>query len=335
MLLAEDGIQRLIGLGFLTAAGRAVVMHRLISTFTIQSLPDASTQISVENTLITFIRDNKMQGVYTFAKLPISSTHLHHLMEQAIPRRDLHSARLINLWGKHLRDVGELAQAVNLFLQAYGILVQCVGKIDPESVQSLLHIGNCYIRLSAFRRAYPYLEQYLQACEQLQPPDFPKIARAADQFGIVNITLGDYVQANTHLERALELRLHYLDPDHLYVGSSLVNLCALKLKRGDYEKGRELAARALEIKLKKVGEDHPDTAIALNSLADCYLGLGNLEQAETFAQKSLTVRQSTLGSQHLQTAYSLDTLGLIRMAQGQYEAADKRLTHSNSPKNVW
>ncbi|VAW32213.1 hypothetical protein MNBD_CHLOROFLEXI01-5314, partial [hydrothermal vent metagenome] len=108
-----------------------------------------------------------------------------------------------------------------------------------------------------------------------------------------------------------------------------------KLKRGDYEKGRELAARALEIKLKKVGEDHPDTAIALNSLADCYLGLGNLEQAETFAQKSLTVRQSTLGSQHLQTAYSLDTLGLIRMAQGQYEAADKRLTHSNSPKNVW
>ena len=328
-LLVEDALARLVSLGFLALSGRsAVIMHRLAAAYATELTDnDAAARAAVEAAVLDFLAERAL-GTYGLARLPFAASHLRRLVEQAQPRQDANSARLLNLWGRHLRDLGDLEEAFLTLQLALTRLRDTLGDDHIETLEGLRDVGNMHVRIGQYQQAQPYLEEYLSFYEQAQPPDAAKLANALDGMGTLHMALGRYPQAGTFLLRALALRQGYLGPEHVQTGASLINVGVWHLRTGQYAQALAAHARATTILVKRLGEEHPTIGMALGYQAHDYLGLGKPELARDMASQSLSIREKTLGPLHPETARGLTLLGIISMEQGHYAAAQANLEKS-------
>ncbi|MCI0576809.1 MAG: hypothetical protein L0332_00345, partial [Chloroflexi bacterium] len=115
ILLVEDGLARLVALGFLEAEGNdAVVLHRLLAAFVVEGPAAGATmdaaRTAVEDSLVGQLTAHLERArVYGLPLLPIP--HLRHVTEAALGRSSAAAAPLTLTLGRHLRGVGEYVSA--------------------------------------------------------------------------------------------------------------------------------------------------------------------------------------------------------------------------------
>jgi len=320
-LLAVDGLARLVALGFVRAEGQeTVVMHRLVAQYIKEVLEDDGAQMAVENKIIEVAMEQSL-GTWALASQRFPPVHLRYIMEQALARQDLNSARLVNLWGYYLGDIGDFEAAEQQLLAAQKIEQQILGADQPETAEGLFQLGRLYIRMGNYQQSKANYEQYLAFWEQVPEPDMIKIARVLYALGTLYIGLGDFDLAQSHLQRALVLRERHLGPDHPHTSFTLINLGALYSNHGDLEKARVMFERALKVIEASLGELSPEMAIIYDGLAKIYLDLSDFDKAWDFGIKALGIRERVLGADHVETAFSYNSLARILMRQAKYAEA--------------
>ncbi|MBW7883683.1 MAG: tetratricopeptide repeat protein, partial [Caldilineaceae bacterium] len=140
-LLAEDGLSRLVALGFLKKeADGMVVLHPLLATFT-TDMSDAeeteTAQVTVATKMAQTISNQRQKAGY-LSSLPISAIHLRYVSDGALTRRTSKAATLASLLGLHLESIGNLAEAKQILEQACRVAEQSGDKAGQAQALSAL-----------------------------------------------------------------------------------------------------------------------------------------------------------------------------------------------------
>jgi DNA-binding SARP family transcriptional activator/Tfp pilus assembly protein PilF len=321
-LLAEDGLRRLIALGFLAQQGQEyVIMHRLLVAFTQQTVAALdNAQADVEKILIETL--NKQEaGFWELATLPFASGHLHHAMTDALARNSSQAAQLVTLWGRHLRDMSMFAEAEQFFRQALTIQEQTVGHNHLDTAESFWLLANLNIRMGNSQAAQAYCEQSLAIVEALPQYHGLQLARRLHQLGTIHMAQSWFEQGEAYYLRALTIWEQLHGPDHVETIKHTLNLGVLYRRKGECEQARLIFERVLDAVEASVGPRHQFTAIVLNNLGETYFHLGDHEQALILNKRALAIYEEAVGHNHFTTAYSLNRVGWMLMMRGELEEA--------------
>ena len=122
ILQAEDGLSRLVALGFLEReAGVTIVLHRLLATFTREMSGEEATgtaQKTIAARIAQTIADYRRKEGH-LSILPVPTTQLRYINEVALVLRLPTAATLASLLGLHLESIGNLVEAERVLKRAY------------------------------------------------------------------------------------------------------------------------------------------------------------------------------------------------------------------------
>ena len=159
-LLAEDGLSRLVALGFLKRAmDDTVVLHPLLAMFTKDTSGAEETKIAqttVATTMAQTISDHRLKEGH-LSSLPISTNHLRYVSEVALNLRIPRAVSVTALLGQHLESIGSPVEAEQILSRAYQIAEQ-VGDITGQA-QALS-------ALSSVQEALGYDENSLHSAQE-------------------------------------------------------------------------------------------------------------------------------------------------------------------------
>jgi len=121
-LLAEDGLSRLVTLGFLKReAGQTVILHPLLASFTQGA--SGEEEFGAAHRLVTSSLTQKISEHFQkkghLSILPISVVHVRYVSQEALARKTPIAATLATLLGVHLLNVGESLEAEQTLGSAY------------------------------------------------------------------------------------------------------------------------------------------------------------------------------------------------------------------------
>ena len=315
-LLFEDGLRRLVMVGFLKEGeSGGVVMHRLVAASVQETISGTTlnrAQLTVENVIINALASQRNVS-WGLAKIAFSPSHLHHLANKTNTRSDKRAVEIITLWADYLRDIGAFQEAEQQYHRCLDTHIRWVGRDHVETANCLQLIGNLYIRTGLYKQAQQYLEQSLAVFESLKVNNDLKLATVLNQLGVVHMAQGAYEDSLVNMNRGQVIREQLFGSNHLKVEALLINLGALHMVWGAYDTAKQILTHALKASEKLFGSEHQHVAIALNYLGDYYFYSGDQETAWSMLNRSLVIREQTLGSNHIETAYSLDSLGRLLM----------------------
>ena len=315
-LLFEDGLTRLVMLGFLEErAHGAIVMHRLLVAFVLRTLQEKvleQAQLAIEKILINVLT-NQRQETWGLATLTFSPSHLLHFADKVKTRSDKQAAQIVTLWGCYLRDMGAFEEAEQQFQLGLDIRRRWVGQDHMETAESLRVLANLYVRMGLYGRAQNYFDQSLAVFEVLQGDNDLKLARVLDQLGVAHMAQGFFAEALFYMERGIAIREQFTEPNQPDINIERTNLGVLYMRKGAYEAAEQIMACAVKASEALYGSKHQHTAIALNYLGDIYFYLSDLEKAWSLNERALTIREQTVGPRHIVTAFSLESLGWMLM----------------------
>ncbi|VAW33426.1 hypothetical protein MNBD_CHLOROFLEXI01-4938 [hydrothermal vent metagenome] len=325
-LLANDGVNRLVTLGFLAQQGHThLSMHRLLVTFTQQTVRELdNAQADVEKSLIKAL-DEQRFGYWQLATLPFSPNHILHIMHAALAHATSQAAQLVTLWGCHLRDVGLFTEAEQFLCQALRIHEQTVGQHHLDTAQSLGLLGNLYLRMGNMQLAQTYCEQSVAIIENLPQNCSPQLAQGLYQLGTIKMAQSWFEQGELYLTKALAIWKQIYGYDPIEMSKQRLNLGVLYMRRGDYKKAHTIFERILATVEEHIDSQHQFMAIVLTYLADICFFLGDEERAFTLMKRALSIHEETAGATHLTTAYSLNDWGWLLVMKGDLAEAQPYL----------
>ena len=120
-LMAEDGLSRLVALGFLEREGESsVVLHQLLASFT-RDISGAEEVRLAQSTVTARVAESIVEHSQKeghLSTLPISATHVRTVTDRAVSQRLPKAAMLASLLGLHLESIGNLAEAEEVLKRA-------------------------------------------------------------------------------------------------------------------------------------------------------------------------------------------------------------------------
>ena len=327
LLLAEDGLMRLVTLGLVAQQGsEMVLMHRLLVTFTQDVLTNvmAEAQTAVWQTTYQKLSDYVRQKGTTFV-LPVALPHLYHLTHSAIEQRDEWAAELASLLGYHLHEVTLDYDAAQTYLQlAVDIAMETFGATSLEASSMLVNLGGVYLGAGAYREAREIYEQAIPILEEnskLLLTTSKALMAPLNNMGHLLTVMGDYTLGQHYLEQAILATEQQFGKEHAHMASPLGNLGALWLIVGEYDTAKAYLEQSLTLRQQTLGMEHPFTAFSLQNLGLLHLRQGDYEAAHNYLQQALQIRQHAVDANHPHMARSFNALGELSLAQGEYEAA--------------
>ncbi len=324
--LAEAGLRRLVGIGFLTVgADETIMIHRLVAAFVENVLENdvdhQPAQKDVEAAVIDTLTAYKQEGDQYFIRLPFAAVHLRSITRKALVKEDLQSGRLAALWGSHLFTSSEYDRARPYLEHALRVRQQLLEPTDPEVLESLTHIGWLLYRLGKFDEAAPIFEQIL-AIRELQPePNLAELAIALRDLGALYWRLTEHDKALAYHERELALRRQHFGSTHPLVAQSLNTIGSIYGSMGQYNQARFFQEQSLEIYEQSEDQEESVGARLLSNLATTYNLLGDYATARKHAERAFQIRQRIFSENHYYMASSMLTLGSILTNLGEFEAA--------------
>ncbi|MCG3207291.1 MAG: Photosystem I assembly protein Ycf3 [Anaerolineae bacterium] len=316
----DDALRRLTELGLLTTAdGQTVTLHRLLTDFIHQAVPDLAALPAVESTLLA--KANQLNNAGDPRPLQAWQSHLRHVADTARKRTDEQAARLCSAVGYHLDLTGELGTVKPYYERALAINEQILGPQHPDTALCLNNLGFVLQELGELGPAKPYYERALAIREQELGSRHPDTALSLNNLGYLLQAMGDLEQAKPYYERALAIREQVLGPQHPHTAHSLNSMGYLLQAMGKLEQAKPYFERALAICEQKLGPQHPDTARSLNNLGALLKDMGELAAAKPYYERALAIWEQVFGPQHPDTASGLNNLGTLLDAMGEPVAA--------------
>ncbi len=319
-LQAEQALWRLIELGLVgSAVAGALQMHRLIAQFTRSQLVDPAAQRDVERSLLDRVTAVNEASEFT-TLLPIQS-HLHFVVEQAIPRHDVLAAQLCEVFGYHLLLAGRSVQAEPYLERA---LAMSEHVPDPEPLQvasscNLLGLVKQYT--GKFTDARSLLERALATWQNLLDSPHPNIAAEHDNLGHLLMTVGEYPAAEAHLRQALQMHRELWGLESVKTARAVNNLGYFCLLQGRYTQAQRYLKLALKLRKQLLPAPHLSTAQTLNNLGEARYLYGAYSEALEYHQLALDMRAALFGEHHYDIAESLWNLARVQHACGDDEQA--------------
>jgi tetratricopeptide (TPR) repeat protein len=196
------------------------------------------------------------------------------------------AANLLIFVGQYKQSaLAAYVQAKPLFERALAIREELFGPEHPETVTSLLNLGNLLREQGDLSGARPYLERALAISEKALGPDDPDTATSLGNLGAVLRAQGDLASARTNYERSLAIREKALGPDHPDTAKSINNLAYVLKAQGDLVGARPYYERALTISEKALGASHPLTKIVAGNMVALLEELKSWNEAKALRKK--------------------------------------------------
>lgn len=147
-------------------------------------------------------------------------------------------------------------------------------------------------------------------------------AEMLEVIGGVNLSLGEYPQAEAFFLQALDLRQSIHDPPAV-IALTTRRVADAKQVLGQYEEAETLYRKALGLQRKELGSESPEVGQTLNDLAVTLAKEGKFREAKPIYQESLAIQRQFLGEEHPDTIQTIANLGTLYGELGDYEAAER------------
>jgi DNA-binding SARP family transcriptional activator len=335
LLLVEDGLARLIALGFVRIEAESRLrVHRLVMAFVQARLQDrASGQTAV--TAATAVATTIWQRIqaqweteFALDQLAIAPAHVQYVMEVELAKETIEAVHLTHIWGRHLSNIGDFAGSRIYLEKVLALSEKLYGTEQAETADILMTLGSLTWKSGSEQAAWPYYERAFAIYEHLFGMVHVKTADGLASLAILHARTGAYEAAIAKYEQALTIYEQVLPPVHRALGLTLYNLAIAYRRLGAYQIALSHYEVSLHIQEQIYGAGNPHILNTLASMGITYFLMGNYETAHHFHQKALTAREERLGRQHPQTAVSLGYLGITLGFLGNYEAAVAHLQES-------
>ena len=324
-LLAEDGLSRLIALGFLVSSDeQSLMIHRLLAAYTNDVFDDTlPAETAVAQTVCQIIYA-KSEAIGTMFSVPVATTHLYHLLQSALPRGGATAADLALRLGQHLHHVADYKGAREYLEKALHIYEQTHGVSHATTTQCLQSLGVAHFRAGDYWEGRAFIERALTNHEKSSGSDI-KTATTLSNLGYIVLFQGDCEAARHYLENALALLEKSPEQHQSRIATVLNNLGVTYLSMGDTKTAKPYLEDALTLRETALAPDHPHTAVSYQNVGLLHLRLQAYDKARNFLERALTTRKKSLGYNHPHTARSFNALAELHLVLGNLETAQSYL----------
>ena len=123
VLQVEDGLARLVSLGFLQREGQeTVVIHRLVAAFANQVSATNEGAVSAVGNMLVKALSTSLDQQGHLGQLPIASNHLRQITNMALSAKAPIALRLGTLLSHHLRDIADYEGARDVLQRVLSVL---------------------------------------------------------------------------------------------------------------------------------------------------------------------------------------------------------------------
>jgi DNA-binding SARP family transcriptional activator/Tfp pilus assembly protein PilF len=315
ILQAEDGLARLLALGFLQREEPdAVVIHRLVALFANESLEAAGEAISVVVALLVDVIAATLEQEGHLGTLPIASSHLRHVTNLALSGGRPGAVRLGRLLGRHLRDSGDYEGARDLLQQVLAL---------SGLTHDVQDLANAWLGLARAQRSLGQDRASLESAEQAErllrgasPDALPLLVQALQRKGWALFMLGRAREAIAAAEEAIALSKDLGSRPGMISSLNLLGeVHAYLLEQYD------LAAQYLRQALAMARKERNAFAEAalLSNLGEILERQGDLAGAFELFQQALALSRQT-GNRDKEMTYRLN-LGRVQVLSGAFDRA--------------
>jgi serine/threonine protein kinase/tetratricopeptide (TPR) repeat protein len=255
---------------------------------------------------------------------------LHRAIEQALPfveqtfhEQPLVEARLRSTLGTSFWYLGEPRIAADQFQAARAIYAAHLGPDHPDTLASMMGLGNSYSDLGRYAEALKLNEETLALQKAKQGPDHPNTLNSALRLANSYHRLGRHAEALKLYEETLTLQEAKLGPDHPDTLRSRTNLANSYATIGRLDAALKLQQETLALQKAKLGPDRLDTLRSMHSLANIYDRLGRQAEALRLREETLALQKAQVGPNHPDTLRSMMNLANSYATFGRLDDALK------------
>ena len=165
------------------------------------------------------------------------------------------------------------------------LLARCAGEqCGDEVVRSLYLKGWALYRMSDAPAVLALAAQTLELCERLGKRNW--LANCFNLFGVANLQLGRYREAESYFNQALALCLK--SGDRRYASRTFSNLGECARLQSDFTRAASLYLQSLTL-AREIG-DRPAEILILSNLGGARLGLNQFQEAELDLRQAIAIR---------------------------------------------
>jgi len=320
MLSAEDGLSRLIALGFIRPnEATQLSLHRLVLAFVHTMLSDvAGAQTTVAQTIWGHIQAQWGHGA-VLDQLVVPSAHVKFIMEVELAKGTTQAIHLAHAWGRHLMDIGDFDGSRNYLEKALALSEELHGPDRSETADILIDLGTLTWYSDTDQAAWTYYQRAYTVYEQLFGTVHFKTANSLTTLAILHARTGEHDAAIDKYQRALDIYAQVMPPDDQIVGITQHNLAEAYRRMGRYKLALSHHEESLRIRRKMWPDDHPRNLTTISSIGMIYFLMGDYQSAYEYFLKAFTGRQERLGEHHHSTTLSLSNMGVALGFPGKHE----------------
>lgn len=324
-MLVEDGLNRLVALGFLEREEQENVwLHRLLAAFVVAELVTDEARTAVENSLCRQLA-TYVEQVYQADLPPVPITHLRYVTDMALTRSAAAASVLTLALGKYLRSVGEYVSAQSYLEKGLSIAkeVYVQGRI-------LSILARAYYSQGFHREAH---QNSVEAERLLRLADAPNRAWLIGVLlrrGWAELRLGQAKPALAAAKEAWQLSVVAEDLHNIADCLNLMGSIQFFLL-SDYEAAERHFEQA-KAAYQQLGDSFGEATTLLN-LGESANAQGDYPRAKANMQAALVIIRRI--DNRMRELSALISLGEVLVRLGEYETAVSHLNHviAQAPSN--
>ncbi len=319
VLQVEDGLARLVALGFLRREGpETVIIHRLVAAFANETSATHEEGITAVGNMLAKVLSTSLDQQGHLGQLPIASYHLSHVTNMALSAKAAIALRLGTLLSHHLRDVADYEAARDVLQRILTV---------PNLTDDPQELAEAWVGLARVQRSLGQNQKSLNSAEQAErllrtaassSPDL--LAYVLHRKGWSLFMLGRAEAAVAAAKETLALS-QKANSNHEMI--SILNLlCVVHSKLLEqYEKAIQYNDEALKI-ARKIENLRAEAAL-LSNLGELVERQGDFEQALQLYQNAIDLSKET-GNKDKEIGYHVN-LGRAQVLLGAYDQAVETL----------
>ena len=334
-LLVEDGLTRLVALGFLEAEGnKSIVMHRLLAAFThetavnppVQHEKMERAQSAVESTILHLLSAYQQKQGH-LSLLPFSVAHLRHVVETAVSRTAVLAADLTIFLSRHLISIGTPLEAERYLKQA-AMVAKETGDNHIQA-KTLVALSVMHENMGYDHEALQNAQEAVVLLKALQPSNATKLAEALYRQGWAHFRLGHAKDALSAAQEGVELSQReniVIETARHFNLMGVVNYYLL----GQYDIAAEQLQESLRI-YKSLAHRNSESAI-LNNMGENARLQGDYLVAAAYYEEAITIARE-VENRTQENLYTSNLCGVwIRVGKSAeaVTALEKLIAHTQS-----
>lgn len=243
-------------------------------------------------------------------------------IEQTFATEPLLEAQVRAEIGSVLFSLGVLDEAEEHFAAALEIRRRLLGGGDPDTANSLNHLGVLRSKQGRYEEAVPLLRDAYESRRAALGDKDEKTLGTMSDLATALQGLGQLEEAEKLCRAALPSQTRLLGDDHLQTLTTTANLASILQTRRAFPEAEQFHRRAVDGLTALLGENHPTTLLSVANLARLYKDQKRYAEAETLQRRATAGFSAALGEDHPDTLIATANLAQILWRQEKLAEAE-------------